>query len=132
MAVWFCSGAPEPMPCVMSRPTAPADRYYLGDATGISYAVVDASGEANSRSLSSDDYAGWVDWSNPDTGERMGRPRLRGVGSSRLTSVRRDGHQHSEISVHRRRSPLRSIPKPWMLRSRTRYRRFSGGSLSTQ
>ncbi|MGO1802115.1 MAG: MobF family relaxase [Microbacteriaceae bacterium] len=63
-----------------------ADDYYLGDATGISYAVVDASGEANSRSLSSDDYAGWVDWINPDTGERMGRPRL--AGSDRQGSPR--------------------------------------------
>ncbi|MGB3376069.1 MAG: MobF family relaxase [Microbacterium sp.] len=63
-----------------------ADDYYLGDATGISYAVLDASGEANSRPLSSDDYAGWVDWINPDTGERMGRPRL--AGSDRQGSPR--------------------------------------------
>ncbi len=51
-----------------------------------SYAVLDASGEANSRPLSSDDYAGWVDWINPDTGERMGRPRL--AGSDRQGSPR--------------------------------------------
>ena len=63
-----------------------ADDYYLGDATGISYAVLDASGEANSRPLSSDDYAGWVDWISPDTGERMGRPRL--AGSDRQGSPR--------------------------------------------
>lgn len=63
-----------------------ADDYYLGDATGISYAVLDASGEANSRPLSADDYAGWVDWLTPDTGERMGRPRL--AGSDRQGSPR--------------------------------------------
>lgn len=63
-----------------------ADDYYLGDATGISYAALDASGEANSRPLSSDDYASWVDWINPDTGERMGRPRL--AGSDRQGSPR--------------------------------------------
>lgn len=63
-----------------------ADDYYLGDATGISYAVLDASGEASSRPLHAEDYAGWVDWINPDTGERMGRPRL--AGSDRQGSPR--------------------------------------------
>lgn len=63
-----------------------ADDYYLGDTTGISYAVLDVSGEANSRPLSAEDYAGWVDWINPDTGERMGRPRL--AGSDRQGSPR--------------------------------------------
>ena len=63
-----------------------ADDYYLGDATGISYTVLDASGEANSRPLSAEDYAGWVDWINPDTEERMGRPRL--AGSDRQGSPR--------------------------------------------
>ncbi len=63
-----------------------ADDYYLGDATGISYAVLDASGEAIVRPLSAEDYAGWVDWINPDTGERMGRPRL--AGSDRQGSPR--------------------------------------------
>ncbi|MEJ1092899.1 MobF family relaxase [Microbacterium istanbulense] len=63
-----------------------ADDYYLGDATGISYTVLDASGEAISRPLSVDDYAGWVDWINADTGERMGRPRL--AGSDRQGSPR--------------------------------------------
>ncbi len=63
-----------------------ADDYYLGDATGISYTVLDASGEANSRLLSAEKYAGWVDWINPDTGERMGRPRL--AGSDRQGSPR--------------------------------------------
>ena len=52
-----------------------ADDYYLGDATGISYSVLNASGEANSRPLSAEDYADWVDWINPDTEERMGRSR---------------------------------------------------------
>ena len=63
-----------------------ADDYYLGDATGISYAVLDASGEAIVRPLSAEDYAGWVDWINPDTEERMGRPRL--AGSDRQCSPR--------------------------------------------
>lgn len=62
------------------------DDYYLRDATGISYSVLDASGEANSRPLSADNYASWVDWFNPDTGERMGRPRL--AGSDRQGSPR--------------------------------------------
>ncbi|MGK4216794.1 MobF family relaxase [Microbacterium sp. GXS0129] len=63
-----------------------ADDYYLGDATGISYSVLNASGEANSRPLSAEDYADWVDWINPDTEERMGRPRL--AGSDRQGSPR--------------------------------------------
>jgi len=63
-----------------------ADDYYLGDTTGISYTVLDACGEANSRPLSAEDYAGWVDWINPDAEERMGRPRL--AGSDRQGSPR--------------------------------------------
>ena len=63
-----------------------ADDYYLGDATGISYTALDASGEASRRPLSAEDYAGWVDWINPNTGERMGRPRL--AGSDRQGSPR--------------------------------------------
>lgn len=67
-----------------------ADDYYLGDATGISYAVIDASGEASSRPLHAEDYAGWVNWINPDTEERMGRPRLAGPdrqGSPRFAEM---------------------------------------------
>src|SRR5690606_29995668 len=64
-----------------------ADDYYLGDATGISYTVLDATGEATtSRALSSEEYAGWVDWINPDTGEQMGKPR--NAGDARRGSPR--------------------------------------------
>lgn len=57
-----------------------ADDYYLSDSTGVQYAVLDASGEAvSSRVLTADEYAGWVDWINPDTGEQMGKPRLAGL-----------------------------------------------------
>jgi hypothetical protein len=64
-----------------------ADDYYLSDSTGVQYAVLDASGEAASvRALSADQYAGWVDWINPDTGEQMGKPRL--AGSDRQGSPR--------------------------------------------
>ena len=46
-----------------------ADDYYIGNAAGITYTVLDAYGEAISRRpLGTDEYAGWVDWINPDTG----------------------------------------------------------------
>lgn len=68
-----------------------ADDYYLGDATGISYTVLDASGEAISRlPLDTEEYAGWVDWINPDTSEQMGKPRLAGAdrqGSPRFAEM---------------------------------------------
>ncbi|WP_449282953.1 MobF family relaxase [Leucobacter sp.] len=68
-----------------------ADDYYLGDATDISYTVLDASGVAISRrDLSSEEYAGWVDWISPDTGEQMGRPRVPGPdrrGSPRFAEM---------------------------------------------
>lgn len=68
-----------------------ADDYYLGDASGISYTTLDASGEATSRrALDTEEYAGWVNWFNPDTGERMGRPRLGGAdrqGSPRFAEM---------------------------------------------
>lgn len=64
-----------------------ADDYYLSDSTGVQYTVLDASGEAVSvRALTADEYAGWVDWINPDTGEQMGKPRL--AGSDRQGSPR--------------------------------------------
>ncbi len=66
---------------------ARADDYYLRDGAGIQYAVLDASGETVAvRLLTNDEYNGWVDWINPDTGEQMGRPRK--AGSDRLGSPR--------------------------------------------
>ena len=57
-----------------------ADDYYRSDGTtGIQYSELDATGETViARDLSSEEYNGWVDWLNPDTGERMGRPRAAG------------------------------------------------------
>ncbi len=56
-----------------------ADDYYLSDSTSVQYTVLDTNGEAASvRSLTVDEYAGWVDWINPDTGESLGKPRLSG------------------------------------------------------
>lgn len=64
-----------------------ADDYYLSHSTGVQYTVLDASGEAVSgRALTAHEYAGWVDWINPDTGEQMGKPRL--AGSDRQGSPR--------------------------------------------
>ncbi|NNM50064.1 AAA family ATPase, partial [Micrococcus luteus] len=59
-----------------------ADEYYLGaDDAVAEYAVLDAMGEVTvSRSLTSAEYEGWVDWINPVTGEQMGTPRLPGDG----------------------------------------------------
>lgn len=59
-----------------------ADEYYLGaDDAVAEYAVLDGAGEvAAARSLSADEYEGWVDWVNPVTGESMGTPRRPGEG----------------------------------------------------
>lgn len=68
-----------------------ADDYYLGDAIGISYTMLDATGETiGRRALSSKEYAGWVDWITPDTGEKMGTPRNAGdvrQGSPRFAEM---------------------------------------------
>ena len=47
-----------------------ADEYYLGaDDAVAEYTVLDASGEVTAaRSLTADEYEGWVDWINPITG----------------------------------------------------------------
>lgn len=57
-----------------------ADEYYLGaDDAVAEYAVIDASCEVTTvRSLTADEYEGWVDWVNPETGESMGIPRKPG------------------------------------------------------
>ncbi|MGP5054684.1 MobF family relaxase [Brachybacterium paraconglomeratum] len=60
-----------------------ADEYYLGADNAVAeYTVLDGAGEVvAARSLSADEYEGWVDWVNPVTGESMGTPRKPGEGS---------------------------------------------------
>ncbi|MGO1628684.1 MAG: MobF family relaxase, partial [Microbacterium sp.] len=60
-----------------------ADEYYLGADDAIAeYVVLDGAGEVTAaRSLTPDEYEGWVDWINPVTGESMGTPRKPGEGS---------------------------------------------------
>ncbi|WP_454116405.1 MobF family relaxase [Microbacterium aurum] len=60
-----------------------ADEYYLGaDDAVAEYAVLDGRGEVTAaRSLTADEYEGWVDWTEPLTGESMGTPRNPGEGS---------------------------------------------------
>ena len=65
-----------------------ADDYYLGaEATVAQFAALDASGMVTAEvSLDPAAYAAWVDWTNPLTGEQMGRPRR--AGSDRQASPR--------------------------------------------
>lgn len=58
-----------------------ADEYYLGaDQAVAEYTVIHANAEVTAtRSLSADEYEGWVDWVNPETGESMGIPRKPGA-----------------------------------------------------
>ena len=65
-----------------------ADEYYLEGGSALAeFAVVDGEGVViGEGALSPDDYAQWVDWINPLTGESMGKPRLPGEG--RLGSPR--------------------------------------------
>ena len=60
-----------------------ADEYYLGaDDAVAEYAVLDARGEVTTtRSLTADEYEGWVDWIDPETGESMGTRRAAAEGT---------------------------------------------------
>ena len=60
-----------------------ADEYYLGADNAIAeYVALDAKGEVTAaRSLSADEYEGWVDWHDPITGESMGTPRKPAEGT---------------------------------------------------
>lgn len=59
-----------------------ADDYYLEGGTALAeFAAVDARGEMiGELGLTADEYAQWVDWTNPLTRESMGKPRLPGEG----------------------------------------------------
>ncbi|WP_205547913.1 hypothetical protein [Leucobacter sp. wl10] len=59
-----------------------ADDYYLEGGTALAeFTAVDAEGRViGELGLTSDEYAKWVDWTNPLTGESMGKPRLPGHG----------------------------------------------------
>ena len=69
-----------------------ADDYYLGTETAVAQlAALDGDGTTTAElSLDPETYAGWVDWTNPLTGEQMGRPRQAGAvrkGSPRFAEM---------------------------------------------
>ncbi len=59
-----------------------ADDYYLGaDAAVAVFTALDGDGNVTAAlGLDPEAYAAWVDWTNPLTGESMGKPRLPGKG----------------------------------------------------
>ncbi|KAE8764682.1 MobF family relaxase [Georgenia thermotolerans] len=59
-----------------------ADEYYLEAGTArAAFSVVDGAGMAvDDRALTPTEYAGWVDWLDPISGEAMGRARQAGGG----------------------------------------------------
>ncbi len=59
-----------------------ADDYYLGaDASVAGFTALDGDGSVTAvLGLGPEAYAKWVDWTNPLTGESMGRPRLPAEG----------------------------------------------------
>lgn len=59
-----------------------ADEYYLEGGVALAeFSVVDSTGVViGEGALTPDQYAQWVDWVNPLTGESMGKPRLPGDG----------------------------------------------------
>ncbi|HRK48402.1 MAG TPA: MobF family relaxase, partial [Nocardioides sp.] len=59
-----------------------ADDYYLEGGVALAeFAVMDGAGEVvGEGALTPDEYAAWVDWINPFTGESMGTPRKPGDG----------------------------------------------------
>lgn len=69
-----------------------ADDYYLDGGTALAeFSVVDGNGEViGEGALTPDQYAEWVDWTNPLTGESMGTPRHAGdarQGSPRFAEM---------------------------------------------
>lgn len=65
-----------------------ADDYYLGAETTVAqFTALNGSGTVTDEvALDPEAYAGWVDWTNPLTGEQMGKPRR--AGSDRQGSPR--------------------------------------------
>ncbi|HZK05624.1 MAG TPA: MobF family relaxase [Actinomycetaceae bacterium] len=61
---------------------ATADDYYLEAGTALAnFTITDARGEViDARTLNADEYAAWVDWTDPVTGTSMGIPREPGGG----------------------------------------------------
>lgn len=59
-----------------------ADDYYLGADTSVAeFTALDGDGNVTAAlGLDPETYSAWVDWTNPLTGESMGRPRLPGEG----------------------------------------------------
>ena len=59
-----------------------ADDYYLGADTSVAeFTALDGDGNVTAAlGLDPEAYAGWVDWTNPLTGESMGKPRMPGEG----------------------------------------------------
>jgi conjugative relaxase-like TrwC/TraI family protein len=59
-----------------------ADDYYLGaEASVAEFTALDGDGNVTATlGLDPEAYSAWVDWTNPLTGESMGRPRLPGEG----------------------------------------------------
>jgi hypothetical protein len=69
-----------------------ADEYYLEGGTALAeFTAVDGQGRVlGELGLTADEYRQWVDWTNPLTGESMGRPRLAGAdrkGSPRFAEM---------------------------------------------
>jgi hypothetical protein len=69
-----------------------ADEYYLEAGTALAeFTAVDGHGRViGELSLTADEYRKWVDWTNPLTGESMGRPRMPGEdrrGSPRFAEM---------------------------------------------
>lgn len=69
-----------------------ADDYYLEGGTAIAeFSAVNAAGEVVGEvGLTPDEYASWMNWINPLTGESMGKPRLAGAtkqGSPRFAEM---------------------------------------------
>ncbi len=61
---------------------ATADDYYLESGTALAtFTITNAAGEiVDARTLDADEYAAWVDWTDPTTSISMGTPREAGGG----------------------------------------------------
>ncbi len=68
--------------CYLESDRSTADDYYLEGGTALAeFTLSDSAGEVVAeRTLGPQEYAAWVDWTDPLSGTSMGTPRLPGDG----------------------------------------------------
>nr|WP_308797234.1 relaxase domain-containing protein [Agromyces protaetiae] len=94
--------------------------YYLDGGTALAeFFVVDGNGDLiGEGALTPDQYAQWVDWTNPLTGESMGTPRHAGNArhTTNLTLASSGGNPSRGLRRHLSTSAREHGQPSWVLR----------------